>query len=162
MKCAYQLEFNSNIIQLGVISFVICLIIFLICRVAKRLDMDKPKEKKFVLICYGFQISILLVTTIIILLGIIDYLVIDKAYKNKNYEMVEGYVSNFETSDVDESFTVQNQDFYYRSTYAGAGYHLIKKDGGVIIGNGQRIAILYYKAKDACIILEIWIEPFGS
>ncbi|MBR3076731.1 MAG: hypothetical protein IKH07_02290 [Oscillospiraceae bacterium] len=66
------------------------------------------------------------------------------AYKRGEYEIVEGYVENFDTDPKRwEDFTVGNVHFSYGYQEMRFGYHNIRQKGGVITGNGQHLKIGY-------------------
>ena len=70
-------------------------------------------------------------------------------YKTNNYEIVEGYVENFQEKDNGhtEEFAINNIKFSYRNKH-GIGYNDVKEDDGVIEGNGQHLKIGYYYSKN--------------
>jgi len=68
------------------------------------------------------------------------------AYRNGQYETVEGYVENFEPKNSDnpvECFTINGIPFEYSDQHAVQGYDTPALKGGVITGNGQHLKIGY-------------------
>ena len=68
-------------------------------------------------------------------------------YYNGEYEMVEGFVENFDSkSDVDgnrEGFEIGGVKFFYQDDPFQIGYHTTKDNNGVITGDGQHLRIRY-------------------
>ena len=69
------------------------------------------------------------------------------AYNNDDYEIVEGYVENFDPMPYeghkDESFEINGVKFSYSDYNITFGYNNAKSHGGVIEGNGQHLKIGY-------------------
>ena len=68
------------------------------------------------------------------------------AYKNGDYQIVEGYVEQFRPAQKvgsAESFTVNGVEFKYYDNVAQFGYHSTSARGGVITGDGQHLRIGY-------------------
>ena len=78
-----------------------------------------------------------------------NYEMIVGTYKNGDFSVVEGIVDNYkENCDADQAhnddefFEVENVEFSYREPDRW-GYHTIRKNGGVITGNGQHLKLSY-------------------
>lgn len=69
------------------------------------------------------------------------------AYRRGEYEVVEGYVENFEPRPWgqrgDESFEIDGVTFFYSNIQFTQGYNKTKAQGGVITGDGQHLKIGY-------------------
>lgn len=69
------------------------------------------------------------------------------AYKQGEYQIVEGYVENFVpmpyTGHSHESFEVNGVSFSYSDYSVQSGHHNAKSHGGVITGDGQHLKIGY-------------------
>lgn len=82
-------------------------------------------------------------------------------YKKGNYEIVEGYVENFDpmpsAGHKNESFEIDGVLFSYSDYSASPGYHNAKSHGGVITGDGQHLKIgyVYYNSSYGNIIVYI-------
>lgn len=84
------------------------------------------------------------------------------AYRSGQYEIVEGYVENFdplsEEEKGSESFEINGVRFFYSDTKIITGYHNTKKNGGVITGNGQYLKIGYIYYNDSYGNIIVYIE----
>ena len=69
------------------------------------------------------------------------------AYEQGDYEIVEGYVENFDpmpySGHKHESFEINGIKFEYSDYSVQFGYNNTKSHGGVITGNGQHLKIGY-------------------
>ena len=69
------------------------------------------------------------------------------AYNEGCYELVEGYVENFDPMPYEghdfESFEIDGVKFFYSDYNVTVGYNKTKSHGGVISGNGQHLRIKY-------------------
>ena len=69
------------------------------------------------------------------------------AYRCGEYEVVEGYVENFDPMPYEghsnESFEINGVYFSYSDYAIQQGYHNAKSHGGVISGDGQYLKIGY-------------------
>ena len=80
------------------------------------------------------------------------------AYNSGDYEIVEGYVENFDPMPPEghktESFDIEGVHFSYSDYSVMTGYHNAKSKGGVITGNGQHLKIgyIYYKGHGNVIV----------
>lgn len=80
------------------------------------------------------------------------------AYHKNDYLIVEGTVENFEGDAAKESFEVSGVKFSYDWRYSGVGYDVLKEEGGVITGNGQKVKIGYVRYQLNNVIVAIWTE----
>ena len=95
--------------------------------------------------------SALLFTLVISIIVGIDqfnlYRTVVGAYESGDYEIVEGYVENFDPmprqGHKNESFDIDGIHFSYSDNRVMTGYHNTKVKGGVITGNGQYLKIGY-------------------
>ena len=78
---------------------------------------------------------------------ILEYEAIVGAYKDGEYQVVDGYVENFDLMPYeghkDESFEINSVKFSYSDYNITFGYNNAKSHGGVIKGNGQHLKIGY-------------------
>lgn len=77
-----------------------------------------------------------------------------KRYEENDYQIIEGYIVNYKedcdkiiNQSDDEYFEIAGVAFEYRDLINTAGYHTIRKNGGVIKGNGQYLRICYVNTK---------------
>jgi len=90
------------------------------------------------------------------------------AYHRGEYEIVEGYVENFDpmpySGHAVESFEINGIYFSYSDYTARQGYHNAKSHGGVISGNGQYLKIgyvqYYFNSENQNVI--VYIEELTS
>ena len=83
------------------------------------------------------------------------------AYQRGQYEVVEGYVENFDPmpygGHTRESFEINDVYFEYSDYNVTSGYRNTKSHGGVITGDGQylKIGYVYYNSTYGNIIVYI-------
>lgn len=83
------------------------------------------------------------------------------AYKSGEFEIVEGYVENFDpmpySGHAHESFEIDGVYFEYSDYNHNAGYHNAKSHGGVITGDGQylKVGYIYYNSTYGNVIVYI-------
>ncbi len=84
------------------------------------------------------------------------------AYQNDDYQIVEGYVENFDPMPYGghkyESFEIDGVKFEYTDYRIMIGYHNAKSHGGVIRDNGQYLKIGYIHYGNENII--VYIEEY--
>ena len=84
-----------------------------------------------------------------------------KAYEQGHYQIVEGYVENFDPMPYgghkQESFDINGVSFSYSDFSVQSGYHNAKSHDGVITGNGQHLKIgyVYYNSAEGNVIVYI-------
>ena len=105
----------------------------------------------------------LAIFSIVVLLGQIDmYNKIVRAYEQGNYQIVEGYVENFDPMPYgghkQESFDINGVSFSSSDSSVQPGYHNAKSHGGVITGNGQHLKIGYVYYNSAMGNIIVYIE----
>lgn len=85
------------------------------------------------------------------------------AYQKGDYQIVEGYVENFDPMPYGghqyETFEIKDIKFQYSDYTIMVGYHNAKSHGGVINGNGQYLIIGYVRYNGANIIVYIEEVP---
>ena len=83
-------------------------------------------------------------------------------FKKGNYEIVEGYVENFQPMPFeghsDESFDINGVSFFYSDYSIQPGYNNAKSHGGVITGDGQHLKIGYVYYDDIYGNIIVYIE----
>ena len=96
---------------------------------------------------------------VIFLVEIRDYFLFYLPYKQNKYSVVEGNVQDFYTDSLNESFKVNDVDFFYRGIDGQTGYHTPKADGGYIRENDQHVIIEYIESDlIGNVIVGVWIE----
>ena len=130
----------------------------------KRLPGNKDKKYNYLFIwifcIFGFAFAATF--TLIAFLGQLNlYNRTVGEYKKGNYEIIEGYVENFDpmppTGHKFESFNIVGVPFFYSDSNIQPGYNNARCRGGVITGNGQhlRIGYVYYNRSYGNIIVYI-------
>lgn len=156
----YTIEDKGVITGSDIIVTLCCIISFFVWYIFRNRFDEKTniRIRKFIYFLVPFWILMLYIT---FSSGFEYYNETILKYKEGDFYVVEGYVENYhENNDIykhqsdDESFLIDNVKFYYRDIYEQPGYHKIRKNGGVIKGNGQYLKI-YYTA------IEINEEPLN-
>ncbi len=133
-------------ILLGCITVIISLFVY------KRVKQEIKESNKSLISCFIVLIDVFICFFILILylVGVNDYKNTSERYLNGDYMIVEGYVTNYKEDcdkykhqDDDECFEISGVEFSYRDISSTAGYHRIRKNGGVIRGNNQYLKICY-------------------
>ncbi len=85
-----------------------------------------------------------------VMIEVSGYKNVVQAYRNGDYETVEGFVEDFHPMPYEghsmESFTIGGVEFEYSDYSITQGYHNALSHGGVITGNGQHLRIGYVRA----------------
>ena len=141
-----------------VVMFLIA--IFLFIRYKLNDNENLHNNKVFKRFMRGFVY--LAIFSILGLFGQIHmYNKIVKAYEQGNYQIVEGYVENFDPMPYgghkQESFDINGVSFSYSDFSVRPGYHNAKSHGGVITGNGQHLKIgyVFYNSAEGNVIVYI-------
>ena len=117
------------------------------------------KTVKTFCICMGAFAAVFLIISWVSYLNMYNKTV--GAYKNGQYEVVDGYVENFVPMPYEghsnESFEINGVEFSYSDYEIQPGYNNTKSHGGVIVGNGQHLKIgyIYYNKTRGNIIVYI-------
>lgn len=106
-------------------------------------EINKKKLMKKVHIFFlGFSLLISLLMS-----G--EYITVSRSYRNNNYNIVEGYIQNFEPAKTGmrgtppESFDINGIHFFYDEGIISCGYNRTWRNDGVIRENGQHLKIGY-------------------
>ena len=160
----YKLVFESNLDlsyfnTVNIIGIVFSILVFLVLWQYHKYK----KIKKFMFI-------LLVIFIIVHIDGIIDFYQTKKkisdAFKNKSFNIVEGYVENFHAMskgghDI-EKFDVNGTHFeiLYTGNYSGTKtlfYTLTKNRNGYIQNNGDKVKIYYITDNGKNKIIKMWI-----
>lgn len=111
----------------------------------KGVDINLKFVKFFCVGCFAFVTTLF---TISLISEAYMYRKTVGAYKQGDYQIVEGYVENFDINGV---------SFSYSDYSVGPGYNNTKSHGGVITGDGQHLKIgyIYYDEIHGNIIVYI-------
>ncbi|MCH5262868.1 MAG: hypothetical protein J1F42_08140 [Lachnospiraceae bacterium] len=125
-------------------------------------EKDYHYNEKFVkCFCIGGFVWCAIFSIIVLLSQIDMYNKIVRVYKQGNYQIVEGYVENYDPMPYgghkEESFNINGISFSYSDFSVQPGYHNAKSHGGVITGNGQHLKIgyVYYNSTKGNVIVYI-------
>ncbi|MBQ2661422.1 MAG: hypothetical protein IJF80_02060 [Clostridia bacterium] len=142
--------------QFSLITLMPTLMLAVIILFPKIIEKDALKQgrkmsqsaKRIVRIfCIYAGIFVGLISLILITSEISMYSKIIGAYERGEYEIVEGYVENFDPMPYEgrsnESFEINGVYFSYSDYAIQQGYHNSKSHGGVISGDGQYLKIGY-------------------
>ncbi len=112
----------------------------------------------------GLTIAVIVGTMIFfdLRLSIPDRIELREKYASKQYEAVEGAVTNFNpmpvTGHQSESFTLGGKHFEYSDYHKSFGFNNTASHGGPIYTNGQYLRLRYVKEKSKNIIMKIEIR----
>lgn len=143
----YECHFELNSID---ITMLIILVPVLISNIKKYSDIKKYgiHEKDYAMKILFMRIFLcsFAVSGIIAVCKLVDmYKKTVVAYRNGDYQIVEGYVENFERMGSDgyppEKFEINGVKFEYSNHRIVPGYH--KAKGDCIIGSGQHLKVGY-------------------
>ena len=147
----YEAHYQFSIFNL--IPVVMLILIILFPKIAEKTALQQGREipqtaKRIVrMSCLCAAIFIGFVTLVLAVGGICEYNNTVGAYRHGQYEIVKGYVENFDPMPYEgrghESFEINGVLFSYSNYEIQQGYHNAKSHGGVISGNGQYLKIGY-------------------
>ena len=159
-KILYECHFEFD--PMAVILFGVVLGAFLLSLISKKRSRkeDIMSIKRTKIMCWCF-----------ILFGIVTgCMLVDMykktviAYQNGDYQIVEGYVENFDPmphgGHKHESFEIKGVKFEYSDFDIMIGYHNAKSHGGVIRSNGQyfKIGYVHYGNENIIVYIEKYPE----
>ncbi len=151
-ECHFEIEPSLLILGITIIAA------FLISGIQKKAATRVIKQIKIICLCF----ALFGIVSICILIDMYRKTVI--AYKNGNYQTVEGYVENFDPMPYgghkDETFEINGVKFGYSDYTIMTGYHNTKSHGGVIRDNGQYLKIGYVHYGNENII--VYIEEYSD
>ena len=115
---------------------------------------------KFVKIFCGCGAGFILIISVLLAFSTVaEYKAVVGAYESGEYEVVEGYIENFDPmpyeGHAEESFEINGVKFSYSDYRITFGYNNAKSHGGVIEGNGQHLKIGYVVGNGENIIVYI-------
>ena len=153
-EVAYQYDFHAFI------PLLMLILIPLLSKIEeKRYGKTHAKGKKILLsVIWCFVLAI---TVLVGKHQITMYYTVTDAYKSGQYQIVEGYVENFDPmppeGHKEESFEINGVHFSCSDYTVMTGYHNAKSKGGVITGDGQylKVGYIYYDSSRGNIIVYI-------
>lgn len=147
-KILYECHFHFHFMFLIPFILLIGTIILLISLINK-LEKERFASALEIKTVKNIFFSAIIIECIVIIVGIIFRINLYKktvvAYQNGNYQIVEGYVENFERMGSSgwppEKFEINGVKFEYSNHRVVSGYH--KAKGDCIIGSGQHLKVGY-------------------
>ena len=143
----FEIEFGIHpiyFLPLMMLSFVLIVGVFIVKECKTKGYPVKPYK------IIGIIISaVMLQWQLIFTFPVVQDLRVLNAYREGNYEVVEGYVENFKASVNDkgnEEFEINGVAFSYTGNGMSMSYSASEENGGVISGNGQKLRIKYVRA----------------
>ncbi len=157
----FEAAFRLDIMRLIPVFMMIVIIFFPMIWKNSQEGKYTIKSYKIVKIFCGCMAGFLLMITVLMAFStVLEYKAIVGAYENGEYEVVEGYVENFDPmpgeGHKDESFEINSVKFSYSDYTITFGYNNAKSHGGVIEGNGQHLKIGYvvYYGQNTIVYIE--------
>ena len=159
-ECHFEFD-SMMLVPLGLMIGVLLMPYIIKCDSQKRGCYVNLKIVKK--ICYCMALYVVL-TEIISMYMLFDmYRKTVMAYRDGDYQIVEGYVENFDPMPYgvhkDETFDIEGVKFQYSDFRILFGYHNAKSHEGVINGKGQYLIIGYVRYKGENIIVYIEEVP---
>jgi hypothetical protein len=161
----YELHMKFEPALIGPFVMVIFIAFFpkLCEKLAKIKGEDYTEERRTILrvVCVGVGCFASLIGIIALVGQAHMYHTVMEKYRNGTYQVVEGYVEDFEPMPYEghkhESFRIKDVYFEYSDDNIQSGYHNTKSHGGVIRGNGQylKVGYVYYNSAYGNIIVYI-------
>ena len=107
----------------------------------KRSKEERREEPRWVLVVGLIVLAFVYITVIPDQIKM--YRATVGAYHRGEYQIVEGYVEDFQPMSKWERFSIDGVTFEYSNATLQFGYHSEKRHGGVITGDGQHLKIGY-------------------
>jgi hypothetical protein len=141
-------QFWSAYLMLGITLFLV----LISCIIRKYFRKDFPLVRFIIMAGFMFiWVSVALFTSIN------EYITFKKALIENKYQVVEGYVENFNPMPYEghqsESFKVKGIKFEYSDYVSTYAFHNSKSHGGPI-DEGKYVKIYYFEGK----ILRLWVK----
>lgn len=136
----------SNFIDLLVMAILVLFFSIVLKKVYERKQV-KLDIKVVRFFCFGAALFLLSLAIIVLFAQLNMYNKVVGAYYRGEYQIVEGYVENFEPMPYNghskETFEIKGVEFSYSDYEIQPGYNNTKSHGGVITGDGQHLRIGY-------------------
>ena len=157
-----QFQFTSSMWLLLIIPVMFFIWPWIQNKLSTLIGRELPKIVAFPrTACITFGCITAVVVVIVFLFQGHMYFKTVGAYQRGQYEVVEGYVENFDpmphNGHTRESFEINDVYFEYSDYNVTSGYRNTKSHGGVITGDGQylKIGYVYYNSTYGNIIVYI-------
>ena len=159
-------KFDFSFITIPIIIIVFMLVLPWIIKIVCE-SQNRKLNTKFVNLFCLIGIVFVIFLSSIALIGQLDmYNKIVVAYSQGEYQIVEGYVENFDpmpySGHKNESFEINGVKFSYSDYNEHPGYNNAKSHGGVIEGNGQYLKIGYVYLNEAYGNIIVYIEQISD
>ena len=155
-------KFDFSILAIPAIMIFLMLIFPLIIKKSYKGKDVKLSIKFGKLFCLAGILFVALLSTVVLIAQLNMYNKIVGAYSRGEYQIVEGYVENFEPmpyeGHADETFEINGVKFSYSDYNIHPGYNNTKTHGGVIKENGQHLKIGYVYLNETYGNIIVYIE----
>ena len=143
----YEAAFSFEPVLLLIALMPVAALIWMFWLRRKARETGNGGLKIVAWVLFGVFIQLMLFSALIAWYQVRVYQATVGAYRRGEYEIVEGYVENFdpmpEVGHKQESFTIDGVRFEYSDYEIRSGYHNARSLGGVITGDGQHLKIGY-------------------
>ena len=157
-----QFQFTSSMWLLLIMPVMFFIWPWIQNKLSTLIGRELPKKVAFPrTACIAFGCIAAVVVVIVFLFQGHMYFKTVGAYQRGQYEVVEGYVENFDPmpygGHTNESFEINDVYFEYSDYNVTSGYRNTKSHSGVITGDGQHLKIgyVYYNSTYGNIIVYI-------
>jgi len=146
------------------------IIVMLVLRwIIKKYYKDHEKKSNLEIVKNFCRVGVVFVIVWVVIALIAQLYMHSKivgAYNRGKYQIVEGYVENFDpmpySGHANESFEINGIAFSYSDYNKHPGYHNAKSHGGVIKGNGQHLKIGYVYLNKTYGNIIVYIEQISD
>ncbi len=155
-------KFDFSIFTIPVIMVIVMLAFPWIIKKSYEAKDIKVETKIIKLFCLAGILFVAFLSAIILIAQLDMYNKTVGAYSRGEYQIVEGYVENFDpmpySGHADESFEINGVKFSYSDYNIHTGYNNTKSHGGVIKENGQHLKIGYVYLNETYGNIIVYIE----
>ena len=155
-------KFDFSILTIPIVMIIFMLIFPWIMKISYE-SKDKKLNVKFVkLFCLCGVAFVTFLSAVVLIAQLNMYNKTVGAYSRGEYQIVEGYVENFDPmpyeGHANETFEINGVKFSYSDYNIHPGYNNTKSHGGVIKENGQHLKIGYVYLNKAYGNIIVYIE----
>ena len=159
-------KFDFSILILPIIMIIFALLFPLFVKKSFENKNQKLNISLVRIVCLIFIVNIILWSAIVIIAQLRMYDKTVGAYTRGEYQIVEGYVENFDPMPYEghknESFEINGVQFSYSDYNIHPGYNNAKSHGGVIEGNNQHLKIGYVYINKTYGNIIVYIEQISD
>ena len=159
-------KFDFSIFSIPVIMIIIMSIILRVIKKSYDGKDIKSNIKAAKSVCLLGVLFVSFLSAVVLISQLNMYHKIVGAYNRGEYQIVEGYVENFDPmpyeGHADESFEINGVKFSYSDYNIHPGYNNTKSHGGVIKENGQHLKIGYVYLNETYGNIIVYIEQISD